>query len=93
MTEQLTLDLSRVIVFPNCWGPVYHLEDENHFTVFRDEQTGSFLSIGDAVAFSRAHGREPEVPESTRRRWADWTPEQVREYHLKCAARRADTSA
>jgi hypothetical protein len=66
---QLSLDLRRCIVVPNHWSPAYHLEDESHRTFWPGELPCLFESIGDAVAFARARGREPEVPEETRTRW------------------------
>lgn len=83
MTTQLTLDLSRVIVVANCWGPVFHLQDEDHLTFCPDEQTGCFRTIDEAAAFARAHGREPEIPERTRQAWAHWSPEKIAEYQRR----------
>ena len=68
--RQLDLDLRRCIVVPNHWSPAYHLQDEDRFDFWRGEDSGIFRTIEAAVAFARARGREPEVPEETRTRWA-----------------------
>jgi len=81
---QLALTLDRVLVVPNRWAPVYHVQDEHGRVVWYCDQPGLFWSIEEAVAFARARGCEPEVPDATRTAWAHWTTEQVAEYRAQC---------
>ena len=69
----------------NCWGPVFHLQYDDGFVAWPEEQKGSFKSIEETLEFARARGCEAEVPEETRLRWAKWKPEEIQEYHASCA--------
>lgn len=51
----------KVRVVCNLWNKGYHLQDENHFTVFED-QPPFFREIEEAVSFCQLRGIEPEGP-------------------------------
>lgn len=86
------LELYRVVVVPNEWGPVYHVTDQHHRTFKHELQLDSFFSIDEAVAFAREHGEEPEVPEETRLRWAHCSQQDIDEYRQQCPRYRSAAS-
>lgn len=82
--KQEVLDFRKIIVVPNCWGPVYYLQYDDHRTVQLDDLPECFWSIDEALSFAEASGIAAEVPESTRMQYSHWTPEQLAKYRMQC---------
>jgi hypothetical protein len=55
------MDLRYLIVVPNHWGPVYHLEYDDH-RAWRPDIARFFWTIEEAVSFAQQHGCEPHAP-------------------------------
>ena len=84
--KQVMFDFRKILIVPNHWGPVYHLQYDDHRTAFYDEQPDGFFSIDEAFSFAEQRGIVALVPELTRQAYSSWPPEQLAQYRAQCRA-------